>query len=477
MLVTPKAFISYSWTTAEHIEWVKKFGHDLIESGIEVILDKWDLREGGDSNAFMERMVTDPTVTKVIMVCDRVYAEKADSRRGGAGTEAQIISPALYGKTNQDKFVAVIRERDEEGKEYVPTFFKGRIYIDMLEESAQVEQFERLVRWCFNKPLDVKPALGKPPAYITDDDSVVRLATSVPFRRAVDAIRNSRSHAQAAAAEYLRAVTNEMEKLRISGGQQDFDDKVIASIDAFTPQRNELIELFVAVAQYQPTTPMAEVIHRFFEGLIPYMHRPENIGQWHTWDFDNFRFINIELLLHYISTMLRHEKFDMVEHFITTPFFLGDLAEIRRDPMSNYSAFMQDLESLRRREQRLNTNRRVPEAALLSERCKGVPTQYRDLNAADLVLYLRGRRDGFHWYPFTLAGFRYRSIQIEMFARARTHAYFDRIKGMLGVSNEREFVELIQRLEAEAKDRSSGYGHMGGLSDLVGLDAIALNVR
>lgn len=35
----PKAFISYSWTTAEHIEWVKKLGQDLMESGVEIILD------------------------------------------------------------------------------------------------------------------------------------------------------------------------------------------------------------------------------------------------------------------------------------------------------------------------------------------------------------------------------------------------------------------------------------------------------
>lgn len=425
----------------------------------------------------MERMVTDPGVTKVIMVCDRAYAEKADSRRGGAGTEAQIISPALYGKTDQDKFVAVIRERDIDGKEYVPTFFKGRIYIDMLEESAQVEQFERLVRWCFGKPLDIKPALGKPPAYITDHSNVIRLATSVPFRRAIDAIRNSRGHAQAATAEYLRAVIIEMEKLRIGGGEHDFDDKVIASIEAFTPQRNELIELFVAVAQYTPTLAMAEVMHRFFEGIIPYMHQPRNVGQWHTWDFDNFRFIILEILLHYLGTILRLEKFEMAEHFVSTTFFMGDLAESRREPMNNYSEFMQEMRSLHHRENRLKTNRRLPEAALLSERCKGVPTQYRDLNAADLVLYLRGRRDSVHWYPVTLIGFRYRSIQIEMFARARAHTYFERIKGVLGVANEREFVELVQKQEVEARERYSGYGDMRGLSDLVGLDAIALNVR
>lgn len=475
--MTPKAFISYSWTTPEHIEWVKKLGQDLMDSGVEVILDKWDLLEGHDSNAFMERMVTDSSVTKVIMVCDRAYAEKADGRRGGAGTEAQIISPVLYGKTDQDKFVAVIRERDEEGREYVPTFFKGRIYIDLLEESTQVEQFERLVRWCFGKRLDVKPALGKPPTYITEDANTIRLTTSVPFRRAVDAIRNSRPHAKPAVNEYFNTVLAEMEKLRIGDGEQDFDDRVIASIEAFNPQRSELVELFVNISEYRPDEQMAEAVHAFFEALIPFMHNPMTAGAFRTWDVDNYRFIVIELLLYYLGTMIAHQQFDMAARLLRTPFYMGPLADNRSEPMSNFSEFMQSLQSLAHREQRLNTHRRVPEAALLMERCKGLPILMRHLKAADLVLYLRALRQGFHWYPFTLTGFHYSSVQIETFARARDHAYFDRIKGMIGVANEREFVDLVRASEAQSNRHSSGWGQMRGLAGMVGLDAIEKNAR
>jgi SEFIR domain len=50
----------------------------------DVTIDKWDLKEGHDAIQFMEKMVTDPEIKKVIMVLDRRYAEKADDRKGGA---------------------------------------------------------------------------------------------------------------------------------------------------------------------------------------------------------------------------------------------------------------------------------------------------------------------------------------------------------------------------------------------------------
>ena len=75
---SPKLFISYSWSNPIHEQWVIELANELTESGIHVILDKWDLKEGHDSVAFMEKMVTDPQITKVAIVCDEVYASKAD---------------------------------------------------------------------------------------------------------------------------------------------------------------------------------------------------------------------------------------------------------------------------------------------------------------------------------------------------------------------------------------------------------------
>lgn len=84
----------------------------------------------------MEKMVTDPSISKVILVCDQVYKAKADGRAGGVGTETQIISAEVYAKQSQGRFVAVIAERDDEGKPFLPIYYKSRIYVDLGESDA-----------------------------------------------------------------------------------------------------------------------------------------------------------------------------------------------------------------------------------------------------------------------------------------------------------------------------------------------------
>ena len=98
---TPKLFISYSWSNPVHEQWVLDLATELRESGVDVILDKWDLKEGHDAIAFMEKMVNDPEIKKVAIIADEVYVAKADGRKGGVGTETQIISQEVYEKQDQ----------------------------------------------------------------------------------------------------------------------------------------------------------------------------------------------------------------------------------------------------------------------------------------------------------------------------------------------------------------------------------------
>jgi hypothetical protein len=217
----PRLFISYSWTSAQHEEWVLQLASELRESGVDVVLDKWDLKEGNDAHAFMETMVTDPSITKVILVCDRAYADKADGRSGGVGTEAQI-SGEIYESTTQDKFVAVVVERDEEGKPYVPAYYRSRIYIDLSDTSTYAQNFEQLLRWIYDKPLFQKPSLGRMPAFLEGDQSVA-LATSARFKRAIDAVRDNRSHAVPAMTEYLTALAEQLEAFRLDSTLEPFD--------------------------------------------------------------------------------------------------------------------------------------------------------------------------------------------------------------------------------------------------------------
>ena len=118
----PKVFISYSWTTPQHERWVLDIAERLSGDGIVVIFDKWDLKEGQDKHKFMEQMVHDESISKVLVICDHGYQAKSDDRKGGVGTESQLISKEVYENTAQEKFIPIVREFDKDGNPYMPHF-------------------------------------------------------------------------------------------------------------------------------------------------------------------------------------------------------------------------------------------------------------------------------------------------------------------------------------------------------------------
>lgn len=78
----PKVFISYSWAVQER---VIDLANRLIDDGVDVVIDVYDLKDGQDKYAFMEQSVSDKSIDKVIIICDKTYSDKANSRSGGVG--------------------------------------------------------------------------------------------------------------------------------------------------------------------------------------------------------------------------------------------------------------------------------------------------------------------------------------------------------------------------------------------------------
>ena len=443
----PKLFISYSWSNATHEQWVLDLATELRESGVDVILDKWDLREGHDALPFMEKMVTEPEIKKVLIIADAVYAAKADGRDGGVGTETQIISTEVYEEQEQDKFVAVIAEKDEKGKPYLPTYYKSRIYIDLSEPDKYAENFEQLLRWVFDKPLYVKPDIGEKPSFLDDEGESISLGTTVSFKRALDAIRNNKAYASGALDEYLTTFAENLERFRIEKTEGEFDDAVIKSIEAFIPYRNEVIQLFVAVSKYATTDENIQNIHRFFERLVSYMHPPENIQRLSDSDHDNFRFIIHELVLYAVAVMIRYERFDQANLLLEQRYYMPKNAGRGLDVMVSFVVFHKNVSSLDHRNKRLELRRLSLRADMLKERATGTGIEFGHIMQTDFILYIRDqieRADGFfHWWPETLLYSSNSRRPFEICARATSKKYFDRMKCLFGVESLSDMEKLI----------------------------------
>lgn len=449
----PKLFISYSWTNQDHEKWIINLATELAENGVDVILDKWHLKEGQDAYTFMEKMVTDPDIKKVAIICDQVYAQKADQRSGGVGTETQIISPEIYSKSEQSKFVTILSEKDENGNPYLPTYYKQRIYIDLSNDDLYASNFDQLLRWIYDKPLYIKPPLGKPPTFLFDENPI-SLETTTLYRRALDLIRSNKEHAGGALSEYLSTFAQNLEKFRISYEEKEadtFDDKVIDNINKFLPYRNELITLLLAIAQYRNTPDSIQQIHRFFESLIPYMSMSEHITQSRDWDYDNFKFILHELFLYALASFLKYERFDSASYLLSTNYYLERNLDYGRDAMVPFTVFADRTKCFTHRNARLKLRRISIHTDLLIERSKlsGTVITDRQLMQADFVLFIRDALSSIRtrsyqsWRPVSLLYAEHLIGPFEIFARAQSKTYFDRLKCLFDINQKDDFLPML----------------------------------
>lgn len=159
----PKVFISYSWDSSDHQNWVLELAKKLRENGIDVVLDKWEIKELGILIPhFMENAISESQ--KVICVLTPNYKIKTENLKGGVGYEYSIITNEIFtNDINTTKFIPIIRMGSN--KEAIPVSLNGRNYLDMRNENNFVENFEKLLRDLHNEPKNIKPPIGKKPEF------------------------------------------------------------------------------------------------------------------------------------------------------------------------------------------------------------------------------------------------------------------------------------------------------------------------
>ncbi len=159
MSENPKVFISYSHDSPEHKQWVSELAARLRHSGVDAILDQWDLGLGDDITRFMERGIVN--ANRVLVICTDKYVSKANAEEGGVGYERMIVNSELVKNLGTDKFIPIIRNSSD--KEKTPAFLGTKVYADFREDNQYDEEFEKLIRELHEMPIIEKPPLGKSP--------------------------------------------------------------------------------------------------------------------------------------------------------------------------------------------------------------------------------------------------------------------------------------------------------------------------
>jgi len=469
-------FISYSWTSDNHVNWVVQLASRLIGDGVDVKLDKWDLREGQDKFVFMESMVTSPDIDKVLIILDKKYAEKADERQGGVGTETMIITPKVYGDANQSKFIPIVTELDDKKNGYLPSYLAGRIYIDF-STSADIEKnYEQLLRNIYNRPSLAKPKLGKAPRYLTEDTPIQFKTTTIV--RGFDAQINSNpNRINSILLDFTEEYFNNLSEFVLSDEipriLEDVGQAVLSILHQYQPLRNDYSEI-LDKALKSGLVFDAEIFFRLLE-KIPILLQPldPHKQSWEPFRYDHFNLIIHELFLCTVAVGLKNYSYAFLEQLLHQRYLIQEGRNRVRQTQS-FTAFLYHYNVIDDYYKKLkNRDFFSVQADILVSQTSGIISKEL-LIKSDMLCHYVAKLNNDSWFPMTyIYGDSYR-LSFDFFAKLVSKNHFEKIKKVLGFESLEEIKDRIRALNQEKDDR--GYGRSSSsipsLSDLINVDMI-----
>ncbi|MGR3279417.1 toll/interleukin-1 receptor domain-containing protein [Acaryochloris marina NIES-2412] len=451
----PRIFISYSWTSEEHIEWVADLGERLMNDGIDVVLDQWSLEDGQDVNAFMEKMVIDSTIKRVIIVLDDRYVKKANQRQGGVGAESQIISQEVYEKVDQNKFIPLVRERDQDDKPLLPVFLQSRKYIDFSNFETENESYEKLIRNIYERPKRQKPTLGRAPAHIFDNEA--NTVTSVQKgRRFRDFVASGKGNPSAAFDDFAEEFISNFEELRQthkSETHESWCEMLLSNIEIAKAHRNVFIDVIQTGVRHVQGDWFLSSLLQFLERLLTFQNRPNQFGKYSRFSEDNYKFLIYELFLYTLATCIKSKRYDYGTELLEHQYFTqSEALDSQHRESFSFTHFQAHPESLENQCAATGNTRRLSvRADQMYERSNRFDILFSDLLQADILCCIRSTmlNQYSYWHPQCLV---YASEigKLELFARATSIEGFEPLKVLLKISDAKA---LIQKISSEEMSR------------------------
>ncbi|TMU82178.1 hypothetical protein FGG79_21055 [Bacillus sp. BHET2] len=154
------AFISYSWDSDIHQEWVINLVNNLRREGVAAKLDVFETQTSTvNLNTMMIKNMRENDY--IIIVLTEKYAERADNLQGGVGYETMLSLQSL--KNNPNKFIFLLKHSGNFEKAF-PFHLNGYYAIDFSIDENYNEKFEELLHRIQQIPLYEMDPIGTPRA-------------------------------------------------------------------------------------------------------------------------------------------------------------------------------------------------------------------------------------------------------------------------------------------------------------------------
>jgi hypothetical protein len=155
----PSAFISYSWDSEKHKEWVMGLVNLLRDNGVDATADVFETQKGTTNlYSMMVKNIRDKNYTIIVLTPE--YAKKADELLGGVGFETSMLIPLI--QENLQKIIPIIYCNENVSKA-IPFYLKGVHYIDFSNLFNFNDKLDELLHRIFNVDLIEQSPLGKKP--------------------------------------------------------------------------------------------------------------------------------------------------------------------------------------------------------------------------------------------------------------------------------------------------------------------------
>ncbi|PZV75496.1 SEFIR domain-containing protein [Algoriphagus aquaeductus] len=458
---TIKVFISYSQTNSNHQDWTIRLANRLRHDGVDVVLDKWDLKPGHDLHKFMESMVSDVAIKKVLIICDKTYVDKANDRRGGVGTETEIITPGIYKASDQEKFIPIVTEKDEDGTPILPVYLKTRLYFDLSDESSFENNYEELLRNLFNRPSISKPALGNPPKYLFQD-AVNTFKTSFLVNRLDNQMERNPDRLNGLIQEFLDCVFEEMNQFEIvsSGSYRSDAGKALVNFsNQYTPIRNDFILFFQKLIRSQLNFDF-DIIISFFEKMTTLLNSKGN-GSHYAYQYEGFLLPIHEFFLYLVALGLKYRSYEFIENLFSALYFTRDRENYQNEGRDYTYFISRSIEDLTQYYVHIEQQRYTsPLGHLFTSRLmKEVSKQ--ELVEADLLCHYIAVLKKKYWFPYLYIYFEqgnYREVgRIEILYRMISRKHLEKVKRVFGFETIESFKQRLIELKSNP-DRNQQFG-------------------
>lgn len=475
-----KIFISYSWGNSEHQEWIVNLATRLMNDTIDVVLDRWSLKDGHDIFSFMEEMVKSHEIFRVLIISNKKYSEKADIREGGVGTETQIITPSIYSKEKQEKFIPIVIERDENGEPYLPIYLKSRKYIDFSRIETFEDSYEELLRNILEAPSLPKPKIGtKPPAYITE--STINLSeTNNKLRTIENQLKKSNSVSNKELNNFIDLFLDNLwnyEQRNTSNDLKLYGEQLYNALVSYKPLREDFIKFIDILSSFEIENS-EDVLIDFFENAPIYNSpREDNAGSWTDTRFEIFKIIFHELFIYTIAISLKNKNYKLVADLLHSKYYKKDKYSRKNEPETFVFLYKyhQNLENYSSQFFNKITGFGDYVITNLSDTLKK-----EDVILADtlcyFVSYLDKKTVYDTWFPNTyLYGER---LNTNFFERITSQKHFEKIKVLFNINSKEELQEKLNYYASNPDDRiryeRGGFNYVPFIHELVKPETIAI---